>query len=906
MLLRVFKYLIARRRADAELEEEIRAHFAIDVRQRIDAGESPDEARDAARREFGNVLQIKEVTREMWGWNWVEHFAQDMRYAWRMLGKNPGFTVVAVLSLALGTGATTAVFGVFDAVVLKPMQVPQPDRLVNLIPQRNGRRWILVNPIFEALRERQQSMEGIFAAQENPHLKVRFEGDAAPSYMRASVVSGAYFRVLGLQPPAGRFIAEEDDQIPGTTGNDQSGNDQCAAVVSYSLWERRFRNDPGAIGRRLQAGNRHCTIVGVAPPGFRSHQAGFESDLWVPMRQMISIRDLRNRYGAFFSGVAGRLKEGVTAAQAQAELTAVFQQIQAAEPLPPPDIPDPPIPAREVGIRVVPGGHGFRAIQSEFEKPLQLILMLVATVLLISSANVAGLILARGASRSSELATRAAIGAGRGRLARQLLTEGSLLAALGGIFGIVIARLGAPVLASFISVPWLPIAIHVELDARLFLAAFTASAVAALLASAIPAWRLSQSRPQAAMANGARTTGAVSGNRLGRGLVVAQLTLSFALTIATGLMLRTVWKLSSVNPGFRPDHVLTLEVYHEVPKRPAEEGQGAELAAIYETVEHRLSSIPGVIQASLSWLQLFGGSDQSLQIFDPASPDRKQSSRIDYVTSRYFETAGMTMRRGRSFEEGDREAAPKVAIVNEALVRARFGNAEAIGRQIGVARGGGRNPVFTIAGVVADSKYNGLRETGAQPMIWLPLAQAPQPIRSVMLRVQAGSESAVARQAQAVLQAADANIILRRSTTLKAFVEGSTSRERLILDLAIGFAGLALLLAAVGVYGTLSFAVASRTREIGLRLALGADPRRLMMTVVGRALRLTLWAVAIGLPLAIAAGASLRSYLFGIEVSDAGAICGACVVLATTALVAAYVPARRAAKIEPVRALQYE
>ena len=487
--------MFRRKKADADLDEEIRAHLEIDRRQRLEAGASPAEANAAARRDFGNVLQVKEVTRQMWRWIGLEQFTQDARYAFRMLLRNPGFALVAALSLGLGIGATAAVFAVFDAVTLRPMAlVPEPDRLVRLIPQIKDQRWILMNPIFEGLRDRQQSLAGIFAATDEPFMKVWFEG-AAPSYLRGSVVSGAYFRTLGLKPAAGRFLDENDDQLPGA-----SSSGECAAVIGHALWTTRFNSDRATLGRKLRVRETACVVVGIPPRGFAGHQAGYEADLWVPMRQVTPSRSLSNHFGAFYSGVMGRLKPGVPVEVAQAQLTALYQQLQAIEPPPPPNIPDKAIPPQDVNFRLVAGGHGFDAVQREFEQPLQILMILVGVVLLIASANVGGLVLAHGAARAGEFATRAAIGAGRSRLARQLLAEGAVLASLGGAVGIALAFLLARRLASAISLSYMPIALDVAPDLRLLAAACAATACATLLTSMLPAWRLG------AVAPGTRST----------------------------------------------------------------------------------------------------------------------------------------------------------------------------------------------------------------------------------------------------------------------------------------------------------------------------------------------------------------------------------------------------------------
>jgi predicted permease len=897
--------LLDRQRTEGELEDEIQSHLAMETRLRIEAGEAPELARAAAIRDFGNVAIVKEVTRDMWGWTSLEQLGQDLRYALRTVRKNPGFALTAVLSLGLGIGATTAVFSVLDAVVLRPMPAAQPERLVILSAQKRGERWVLLNPLFDGLREKQRSLDRMFAVSDQPYLKVQFDRDAAPAYVRGSLVSGSYFPALGLTPAAGRLLIEDDDRIPGTPGSTA-----CAAVISYDFWMRRFRRDLAALGQTVHIRETLCTLIGVAPAGFRSHQPGYAPDLWVPIRQVTDPNLLANYRMAFFSGVMGRLRKGVTASQAEAELTVIYQQLQAAVPPPPGRSGSNPISPGDVTIRLAPGAHGLEDLQRKFGQPLTLVLAVVGIVLLIAAVNVANLLLARGASRASEFATRAALGAGRDRLIRQLVTEGGLLAVFGGLFGMALAWLGTPALASLVSLRYLPIAIETRPDIRVVSVALIATALAAVLAGLLPALRLSRASLQAGMAGAGRATDGRAGRRLAHGLVAAQLALSLLLISAAGLLLRTMLSISGIDPGFRPDHVVYLDVRDESTAPSfgsidkAEEK--ARLAALYRALDERLNALPGVRSASLSWLGLFGGNDLGLRLLDPDRPEDKRNAHVDYVSARYFDTIGMRIERGRGFTDSDREGALRVAVVNEALAKERFGAGDAIGRRLALDYSGEETRPFTVVGVVRNSKYNDLRENKAEPMIWVPLAQAPFRIQSATLRVQAGTEAAIARQTQAAMAAANLQLMVRKVTTLSAQVDETTARERLMLGLAGAFGGLALLLAAVGIYGTLAYAVARRTREIGLRMALGAQPGQVLKSVVGEALRLVAWSLILGLPLALIGGYALRAFLFGVEPHDVPALSAACLVLAATSMAAAYIPARRAAGVDPMTALRHE
>ena len=889
---------------DAELDREVRAHLELEAEEREQEGLTPEEARYAARRAFGNVVSNKEDARAAWGWTWLERLAQDGRYAFRMMRKNPGFAAVAVLSLALGIGGTTAVFSVLDAAVLRPLPVRDPERLVIVQPTLRGERFVLFNPFFEEIQRRQTTLDALFAIQDNGRWKTTFDGEAAPGYVRGSRVSGSYFPALDLSPALGRLLNETDDEIPGT-----AGNGGCAVVLSYAAWMRRFDKDPDVLGGGVQIGDTHCSIVGVAPEGFQSVQAGFGPELWGPMRALTDAALLESKSMAFFSGVMGRLRDGVTIPEAE-ELTTLYQQIMAAEPpRKGPFDEKPPLPA-EFAIRLAPGAHGLDDVARQFGRPLTLVFAVAGVVLLIASLNVANLLLSRGAVRGSELATRAALGAGRGRLVRQLATEGAALAVLGGALGMGLVFASAPWLASLVSLSYLPTALAAAPDHRVLLIALAATTLAALLAGALPALRATDVNLLPAIGGAGRTAGDRSGQRIARTLVALQLALSLLLVSGAGLLLRTLVRLGSVDPGFETERVVVFQVTHEggrgFGKSDAKE-EVDRLATLYAALDGQLSALPGVRSAGLSWLGLFGGNDLWTRVGVVEQPDADpRNARVDYVSGRYFETVGMQILRGRGFSTADGADAPKAAVVNEAFVRERFGGGEALGHRLAYVEQAQIGELFTIVGVVRDSKYNNLREERAEPMVWAPLAQAPIRISTVTLRVEPGAQATVAGEARRALTAADPRFMVRGETTLMAQVARTTARERLLLGLASAFGGLALLLAAIGLYGTLAHSVARRTREIGVRLALGAQRDAVLGKVIGEALRLAGWGLLAGAPLALAAGYALRGFLFGVEPHDFAALSGACATLTLVAALAAYVPARRASRVNPIEALRYE
>ena len=909
VLLARIRGFVSRGRTDSALDDDIQAHLELLTRDYIHRGLSARDAQAAARRAFGGVAQMQETYRDQRGLPVIETFLQDLRYAARMLRRDPAFATVAILSLAIGIGASTAAFSVFNAVMLRPLPVSDPGRLVLLQPQHRGNRSLLFNPIYEELRERQTTLSGMFAANDTSYLKITFDDEPAPVYLRGSRVSGSYFAVLGVTPSMGRLLAEQDDQLPDASPSDRTDrDDRCAAVISHRLWLRRFSQSPDAIGRTLRAGDTTCAIVGVAPATFESHQTGFVPDVWLPLRPLTDRKLLASRGMAFFSGVMGRLKPGVEIALAESELTTLFQQAQAAEPQPPAGAGKPQTPT-DFTIRLRPGAQGFDAIRRPFAIPLAFILAIVAVVLLIASLNVANLLLARGAARLPELATRAALGAGRWRLVRQLATEGLLLAVAGGILGVGLAWTAIPILASQISLGYMTVLIDAYPDARVLGVALGLTATAALVAAVLPALRLSRTTLQSGLASGSRTTVA-SGHRLQRALVTAQLAMSLVLASAAGLLLRTIVHLAGVDPGFTPAHVVLLDVRDEAPRASFggvdDAARKAQRAERYRVLDERLNAMPSVRAASVSWLGLFSTQDLWLPLIDPDRPDEKPMARIDYVSARYFDTMGMQVLRGRDFADSDREGALRVAVVNETLARARFGTSDPLGRRLALDYQGEEQRPFTVVGVVRDSKYNDLKESRLNPMIWVPMAQAPIPISSISLRTVPGAEASVARRAEEVVRATDPDIMVRSTTTLSAQVAGKASRERLLLGLSAGFAALAILLAAVGLYGTLAYMVNRRTREIGVRLAFGARQDTILRMVVGDALRLAAVALVVGVPLSLAVGYSLRAFLFGVTPTDPAALAGACLVLTIATLVAACLPARRAAAVDPIVALRCE
>jgi predicted permease len=886
--------LFRRDAVEDDLADELRFHLERQIEKLTAAGVSEDEARRRARLMFGGD-GITEACRDARGVNLIDHTVQDLRYALRVLRASPAFTTVALLSLALGIGATTAVFTVLDAVVMRPLAVTDPERLVVVRALLRNERFVLFNPVYEALRSRQRVLTDVAAMSDEPFLPVSLRATEPPAYLQGSFVSGSYFSVLGVQPAIGRAFTDADDQ-PGAS---------CAAIISHRLWTREFNQSASVLGHVVRARGAACAIVGVAPKAFRGYQGGYAIDVWLPLRPF-HVELLDNHGLAFFSGVVGRVQAHVSRDEAESQLTALYQAVEATEPeMPMPFGRTQPKPA-DYSIRLLPGAQGLGTLRDTFDDSLTIVFGVVVAFLLIAAVNVGNLLLARGAARTTELATRAALGAGRGRLLRQLTTEGGILCIAGAVLGALLAWIITPVLARAITMQ--DFAVSLETTPRPFALLMVAGIVVlvTLMVGVLPAWRLARVDLHPMMAGAGRST-TRGGQRLARQLIVAQLALSLLLVTLAGLFLRTVAVLSAIDPGFEPNHVVLLEVRRESTApagSPQEEKR--RLASLHRALGERLATIPGVRAVGLSWLGLFGGSDLWLPVIRSEVPDDRRDAHTDFVTAGYFESVGMRIVRGRSFSDADRDGAPRVAIVNETFVRQRFPDTDPLGHAVTLDYKRDPQPPFTIVGVVQNSKYNDVRESKAEPMIWAPLAQWPLEIRAITLRTRAGAEATVTRAARSTVAETDSTVMIRRTVTLREQVDQTVSREQLLLRLASAASVLALFLAAVGLYGMLAQSVARRTHELGLRMALGASQSNVVRLVVREALGLVVLGVALGIPLALAAGYAARAFLFGIAPSDGTTLALACGALIVVALVAAFAPARRASRVEPMAALRHD
>ena len=900
-LMSLLDALFRRRKLDAEMSEEMRLHVEQRTHENLAAGMSPDDARYAALRKFGGVEQAKEIARDGRGWRWLEQALQDLRYAARQLCRAPGFALVAVLTLALGIGATTAIFSLLNALLLRPLPVARPEQLVFLRVAGNDESFSY--PAFERFRDQTQTLAAVAAVQHGADKRRMIAtgfGATDVEPVRVQGVSGNYFGLLGVPAVLGRPLLPDDDRADAP---------QAVVVLSHAFWQRRFAGDTDVIGRRIQMDHAALTIVGVAPPGFNGFELGVAPDFWLPVAMLAqaepesqSPQRLKDE-GWSWSLVVGRLRDGVSRAEAQAEIQTIYQrQLMAfAE-------------ARAARwtekqrsnyvkqvIEVVPGGAGFSPLQRQFERPLSVVSVLVGCVLLIACANVAGLLLARGSARQREFAVRAALGAGRGRLARQLVTESLLLAVCGGAAGVALAFAGTCFLSR--TLPAATRLIGVDPDGRVLGFALGLSLLTGVLFGLAPALRLSRA------AGGVTAKASTGGrSRLNQALVVAQIALSVLLLAGAGLFVRTLQKLKAADLGFAPERVVrfTLEFDRDY--------NAAARAAVHRRVLEALEALPAVRRATVSGAGVLSGDGFGMRLgIDGYTPQPDEQIRAVIVVAgpRFFETLGIPLRQGREFTAADEpiaasgaNPAPRLAVVGESFARRYFGTTNPIGR---VLRFGAKadQPLLEIVGVAKDIKYRSLREA-AQMEIYVPYFGGVMNVTMVTHVAAVGDPRALEASIRQLVKQIDPRVVVGGLRTLEDLVNSTLAQERLMAQLAGFFGVFALLLASLGLYGLLSYGVVQRTREIGVRMALGARAADVLGLVVGEGVKLALLGTACGIAAALATTRFAEKMLYGVTPGDPITFVGVAALLLVIATIAAWVPARRAAKVDPMVALRAE
>jgi predicted permease len=886
-LLGIFR----KRQLDAELDEEIQAHLEMQIEDNVRRGMTLEEASYAARRSFGGVDQIKEVYRERRGLPVVETTLQDLRFAIRVLSRSPVYTAVVVLTLAIGIGANTAIFSLVDAVLIKMLPVRNPEQLVaiNTFNQR-GERVNFSYPLFVQLRDKTQTFKGVFTAIDGAS-DLEMIGPADQTLpVEVQLVSGEYFPVLGVNAIAGRTLTVEDNKVQGA---------HPVAVISYSFWRNMLGGDTSIVGKGIKLKDQPFTIVGVTPAEFFGESVGRAPDIWVPLMMQPQL----NRGESFLEmpnmgwlSVMARLEPGKSQQQAQAELAVWLSQVQS-------DQGELGRNARRLrNVEVVAGGKGLSETRDKFSKQLWILTAVVGLLLLIACANVANLLLVRATVRAKEVAVRMAIGAGRWRLIRQFLTESLLLAFAGAVLGLIFASWGSRLLLVMASEGANPIPINVSLNLRILGFTMLVALVTAILFGLTPALSATRQDVNTTLKENTVATPQLSLSRL---LVIVQVALSLLLITGAGLFVQTLRNLRTRDFGFAADKIVQIRI------DPRSAGyKDEQLPDLYGRVLNAVKSVPGVVSVSMADSGFRTGNSRTCCIalegytFN-ANEDRQiQTGR---VAPGYFQTIGLSMLMGREFLTQDlaplektSAKPPKVAIINAAMARRYFGNANPIGKRFGWGDPPKVKYDVEIIGVADNAIYSNLREETSS-LIYFPGSRA----ELLVVRAAGAPESVVAAISNEI-KAIDKNLLISGIKTIPQLVDQSLTLERLLAKLSSFFGLLALLLAGIGLYGIMAYAVVRRTKEIGIRMALGAQPNRVRWMVMRETLLLVLIGVLIGVPTALATTRLISSLLYGLTPTDPITVFLAVLVIVVSAILAGFLPARAASRVDPLIALKYE
>jgi putative ABC transport system permease protein len=889
-VLQLWRQLLSRLRRgryEREMEEEMRFHLEMQIEQNLTSGMASEEARYAARRQFGNQTWLREVSREMWSLNSIETLIQDLRYGARTLIKNPVFTMVAVLTLALGIGANTAIFSVVNGVLLSALPYYEPERLVMVWADRPILQaqigisdfpvavadfidWRNQNQVFE-------QMAAMFAGRMN------LTGGGEPESVFALRASASIFPLIGARFAAGRAFLPEEDR----TGADR------VVVISYGLWRQRYGADQKIIGQKITLDNESYTVIGVTAPDFQFprrdelpsyYKVSRKVDLYLPIA--FTPEAMKNRRGNFLTVIA-RLKPGVSVGQANDDMNTIARRLTELYPQ----------TNTDKGVRLA-------LLQQQAvgkaRTALLVLLGAVGFVLLIACANVANLLLARAAGRQKELAIRAALGANRWRVVRQLLTESVLLAITGGTAGLLLAWWGVELLLS-IAPDNLPRAYDIKLDTRVAGFTILVSLLTGIVFGLLPALQASKIGLGETLKEGGRDAAGLLRRRLRGFLVVSEVALAFVLLIGAGLLIRSFARLTEVDPGLDPHRVLTMDI--QLPSAKYKDGQG--LAFFQQTLE-RLRALPGVeAAATVSPLPLGGGHSSGGFAIEgrPSPTDQTFNAGYRQISPDFFKTFRVPLIKGRLLAESDGAQAPPVVVVNESLARLYFPNEDPLGKRITFFKG---DVARVIVGVVGDVKHSELDEE-AKPEIYRAIAQAQFPVNFMSLAVRtSGDPMQMVAAVREQVWAGDKDLPISNLETMERLMANSVAPRRFNLLLLGVFALVGLALAGVGLYGVMSYTVTQRTREIGVRMALGANTGDVLRLVIGEGMKLALIGASLGLGGALALTRLLKTLLFDVSTTDPLTYIVIAAVLMMVALLACWIPARRAAGMDPLVSLRVE
>ena len=874
-------------RSKKELDEEIRGHLEMAARDRMERGQASEEARSAVRSEFGNVGLIRELTQEMWGWASVERLMQDLRYGLRMLVKSPGFTAVAILTLALGIGGNTAIFSVVNGVLFNPLPYPHPEQLVTISESKpNFATGSISFPNFLDWQKDNRTFSGM-AMSRGSSFNLTGRGEA--EQVRARFITSDLFTVLGVNPLMGRTFMPGEDRVGAAP----------IVLISEGLWKRKFSGSPDTVGQNMTLDGSGYTIVGVIPASFTLTLGSFsKTDVYVPAGQWDNPILMHRDAGLGFHGI-GRVKPGVSIEQARADLARVSESLAAA------------YPDSNKGI----GAAIFPLKQDMVKGVRQLLLVLlgaVGFVLLISCVNVANLMLARSSARAREFAVRTALGASRGRILRQLLTESLLLSVAGGGLGFLLASWGTQAALRHLP-PGLPRSAEVGMDGRVLVFTLVISLGCGIFFGLTPALKGTRLNLHDTLKEGGR--GGSGMRHRAQGLfVMAEMALALVLLISAGLMIRSLRALWNVNPGFESHGVLTFGVALPPSMRSA---NAEEIRAALRNIDRQVKAAPGVKSASLSWGAMPIASDDEDLFWIEGQPkpatDNEMKWAVSYVVEEdYLQVMHVPLLRGRFFTAHDNEAAPHVTVVDDVFAKQYFGNQNPIGQRINLKYKGG---AAEIVGIVGHVKQWGLDSDDTESLraqLYLPYMQLPDPAIKLawngtgMTVRYDPANSAIGDSVRAAIHGISSEHVMSQTQTMDEIIASSLNGKRFSMVLLGVFAVAALGLAAIGIYGVVSYLVGERTQEIGIRVALGANRADVLRMILGDGMKMTFIGVLIGIAAALGLTRLMASLLYGVSARDPITFVGVAILLAIVALAACFLPARRATRVDPIVALRYE
>lgn len=889
-----------------DLAEEMQLHLELRRQQQLERGMPLTAAARAAHIKFGNTSHIKEKSVMAWGSETLESCFRDIAYGARALLRSPALTMVALLSLALGIGANTAIFSLLDAVLLRSLPVKDPQQLVVLGKGDSsgiGDNFVDTDlysyPFYRQLQQRNavfSNVAAIFSMTDDVHGFVLYspgESGANSELMHVNLVSGSYFPMLGVEAQIGRTLTEADDNSEG---------DHPVIVLSHGFWKRALASDPNVLSRKIKLGPTIFTIVGVAPAEFFGTSVGESPDMWAPLSMVKIVPPGWDAYNKNFTqslNVMGRLKPGVSLTQATADVNLLLQQITRG-------FSDANLSQHNLDklskahILLTPMDNGLSSIRHEFSAPLQILMAVVAVVLLIACANIANLLLARSTARARELAVRQALGARRRRLVRQLLTESLLLAVAGGLLGIGFAVVASRFLLRMVSAGPESLPLDIGLNLRLLGFTLTVTVATAILFGAIPAFRATRLQLTNSLKESRGPSSAGTRNPLAKVLVISQVALSLVLMVGAGLFLRSLVNLNHVDPGFNRENVLRLQIETDA---LGYEKDDPRLNALYEEVESRVNALPGVKAASFSAFTFHEGSWSDAVLVSGMPNNENIAVHQNVVGDRYFNTMQIPLVAGRTFSTADTATSQRVAVISEHVAKTLFPPGNLIGRHFNLGDNKPEND-FEVIGIVKDVKFNSLRE---QPknINYLSYRQRPWGFGDLEVRY-AGDFAAVSTSVQQAIKSINRNVRIAHVTTLDEQVARTMTNDRLVAQLSTFFGLLAVFLSAIGIYGLMSYIVGRRTNEIGIRMALGAARGNVSWLVMREIVVLVAMGVAIGIPAALAANRVVSAMLFGLKGTNLLSITAAALILLIVAAAAGYLPARKASRVDPMEALRTE